>query len=171
MTDIGNIRSKNLIDIKLGSLNDKKDTQPQKPAQQSNTGSDLINKYLDNQAQINKPSVNKTEAINGVGSKPAGYKNNLRTMFRENKAVILAIVPRIFTAEDKNGNELIELNKGEKPGTFLSAIKRLDEVKAEGFNTFHILPIHPPGKNKAMGTAGSLYAPLKYIASSNTSTM
>ena len=163
MTDIGNIRSKNLIDIKLGSLNDKKDVQPQKPAQQSNTGSDLINKYLDNQAQINKPSVNKTEAINGVGSKPAGYKNNLRTMFRENKAVILAIVPRIFTAEDKNGNELIELNKGEKPGTFLSAIKRLDEVKAEGFNTFHILPIHPPGKNKAMGTAGSLYAPLKYI--------
>ncbi|MCR5265041.1 MAG: hypothetical protein K6E29_00425 [Cyanobacteria bacterium RUI128] len=163
MNDIGNIRSKNLIDLKLNSLNEKKDAEPKQPAQKADSGSDLINKYLDNQAQINKPSVGRTEGIDGVGARPANFKNNLRSMFRDNKAVILAIVPRIFTAEDKDGNEKIETKKGEKPGTFLSAINRLDEVKAQGFNTLHILPIHPPGKNKAMGTAGSLYAPLKYI--------
>lgn len=164
MTDIGKIKSKNLIDIKLDSVNSNR-KQDTNAAARTNVkeGSNLINRYLENQAQINKPSVNKAEAINDIGSKPANYKNNLRTMFRDNKAVILAIVPRIFTADDKDGNERVELNKGEKPGTFLSAINRLDEIKAEGFNTFHILPIHPPGKNKAMGTAGSLYAPLKYI--------
>ena len=164
MTDIGKIKSKNLIDIKLESVNSNR-KQDTNAAARTNVkeGSNLINRYLENQAQINKPSVNKAEAINDIGSKPANYKNNLRTMFRDNKAVILAIVPRIFTADDKDGDERVELNKGEKPGTFLSAINRLDEIKAEGFNTFHILPIHPPGKNKAMGTAGSLYAPLKYI--------
>ena len=164
MTDIGKIKSKNLIDIKLDSVNSNR-KQDTNAAARTNVkeGSNLINRYLENQAQINKPSVNKAEAINDIGSKPTNYKNNLRTMFRDNKAVILAIVPRIFTADDKDGNERVELNKGEKPGTFLSAINRLDEIKAEGFNTFHILPIHPPGKNKAMGTAGSLYAPLKYI--------
>ena len=35
----------------------------------------------------------------------------------------------------------------------------MDEVKEQGFNTLHILPIHPPGKQKAMGTAGSVYSP------------
>ena len=163
MTDITNIRKPNLIDLKLGSMGDKKTAEPQKPAISEKTGSDMINRYLENQAQINKPSVSKTPAINGVGSAPANYKNNLRTMFRNNEAVILAIVPRIFTAEDKTGDELIKAKDGEKPGTFLSAINRLDEIKAEGFNTFHILPIHPTGKMNAMGTAGSLYAPEKYI--------
>ena len=163
MADIGNIRNRNLIDLKLGTLNDKKQVEQPKQDAAPKSGSSLIDKYLDNQARINKPSVNKPTAVDGVGSTPDGYKNNLRTMFRDNKAVILAIVPRIFTAEDKNGDELIRIKDGEKPGTFLSAINRLDEIKAEGFNTFHILPIHPPGKTDAMGTAGSLYAPLKYI--------
>ena len=72
-------------------------------------------------------------------------------------APILAILPRTFTAEDKNGNEYIDGN--EKAGTFLSAISRLDEVKAQGFNTLHLLPINPPGKDNAMGTAGSVYTP------------
>lgn len=45
----------------------------------------------------------------------------------------------------------------------LSAISRLDELKADGINTIHILPIHPPGKKNAMGTAGSLYSPAKYV--------
>lgn len=162
MTDIGKIRNGNLIDLKLNSMNNKPVEQTSN-AQTVKGGSDLINRYLENQAQINRTAVNKTDAINGVGSAPANYKNNLRTLFRDNKAVILAIVPRNFTAQDKNGDELIKVNEGEKPGTFLSAIDRLDEVKAQGFNTFHILPIHPPGKTDAMGTAGSLYAPLKYI--------
>ena len=162
MTDI-KVRKPNLIDLKLGTTQDKKPTEQPKPAVVEKTGSDMINRYLENQAQINRPSVNRTSAVDGTGSQAVNYKNNLRTMFRDNKAVILAIVPRIFTAEDKTGDELIKAKDGEKPGTFLSAIKRLDEVKAEGFNTFHILPIHPTGKMNAMGTAGSLYAPLKYI--------
>ena len=46
----------------------------------------------------------------------------------------------------------------------MNAIDRLDEVKADGFNTLHILPINPPGQMKAMGTAGSLYAPKDILA-------
>jgi len=159
MTDL-NVNRKSLIDIKLEQLNgtDKK-TEPVKETPVcGKSSSDLINQYLENQAKINRPSV-----IDGNSTTVGSYKNNLRTMFRNNDAVILAIVPRIFTAEDKNGDEIIKAKDGEKPGTFLSAIKRLDEVKAQGFNTFHILPIHPPGKTHAMGTAGSLYAPEKYI--------
>ena len=164
MTDIKNIRANNLIDLKINSVKgEQKTDNGAKTNDYKKSNSDLINRYLENQARINKPSVSNTSSVDEVGSSPVNYKNNLRTMFRDNKAVILAIAPRIFTAEDKDGDERIELHKGEKPGTFLSAINRLDEIKAEGFNTFHILPIHPPGKTKAMGTAGSLYAPLKYI--------
>lgn len=164
MTDINLNSNKIINNLRIDSTTPAKNKQETPQIQQADrTHSDLINKYLDNQAQINKPSVNKTEKINDVGSAPANYKNNLRSMFRNNEAVILAIVPRTFTAVDKNGDELIKRKDGEKPGTFLSAINRLDEIKAEGFNTFHILPIHPTGKNHAMGTAGSLYAPEKYI--------
>jgi len=164
MTDLNNINSNNIMTSRMESMNSAKKIQEQAPAVQTEKSqSDLINKYLENQAQINKPSVSKTGKVDEIGSAPANYKNNLRSMFRNNQAVILAIVPRTFTAEDKNGDELIKRKDGEKPGTFLSAINRLDEIKAEGFNTFHILPIHPTGKTKAMGTAGSLYAPEKYI--------
>lgn len=161
MTDIHNI-GQNITNIRLNP-NPSTTMKKTSKVNYEQTQSDLINRYLENQAQINIPSVNKPEKVSGVGSEPVNYKNNLRTMFRNNQAVMLAIVPRTFTAEDKNGDELIKRSDGEKPGTFLSAINRLDEIKAEGFNTFHILPIHPTGKNKAMGTAGSLYAPLKYI--------
>ena len=101
-------------------------------------------------AMINAPIVKKSDA-----STPINYHNNLKTLFRTNQAKILAIVPRTFNAKDLNGNEYIDGN--EQHGTFLNAIERLDEVKAQGFNTLHILPIHEPGKMKAMGTAGSLY--------------
>lgn len=159
MTDL-NVGRKTLIDLKVEQINGtekKNDSVKETPAYEKSS-SDLINQYLENQAKINKPAV----VINN-GEPPVNYRNNLRSMFRDNKAVILAIVPRLFTAEDKNGDELIKAKDGEKPGTFLSAIDRLDEIKAQGFNTFHILPIHPPGKTHAMGTAGSLYAPEKYI--------
>ena len=116
------------------------------------TNSSLLNSYLNNMAMINAPVVTKTEA-----SEPINYHNDLKSLFRSNKAKILAIIPRTFNAKDTNGNEYIDGN--EKCGTFLNAIERLDEVKAEGFNTLHILPIHTPGKMKAMGTAGSLYSP------------
>lgn len=162
MTEI-NFKSHNLIKIALDSMAQSKKPEESKAPVVERTQSDLINRYLENQAQINKPTVTKVEKVDVASSAPINYKNNLRSMFQNNEAVMLAMVPRLFTAEDKNGDDLVKLKDGEKPGTFLSAINRLDEIKAEGFNTFHILPIHPPGKTNAMGTAGSLYAPLKYI--------
>lgn len=89
------------------------------------------------------------------------YKNDLRELFHNNNAKIYAMVPRTFNAKDKNGNGLID--NGEESGTFLNAIERLDELKSLGINTLHLLPIHPPGKKGAMGTAGSVYAPLSYL--------
>lgn len=116
------------------------------------SGSNLIQEFLENQAVINAPAVTPVQTV----AEP-NYKNNLRTLFTTNSAKILAILPRTFTAEDKNDNGYIDGK--EKAGTFLSAISRLDEVKAQGFNTLHVLPINPPGKDNAMGTAGSVYSP------------
>ena len=120
----------------------------------------LLERFLKSTAAINAPLVNKVEQP--VHQETKVYKNNLRTLFRNNEAKILAILPRIFNAKDMNGNEYIDGN--EQNGTFLNAIERLDEVKAQGFNTLHLLPIHPPGKIKAMGTAGSVYAPKDLLA-------
>lgn len=92
------------------------------------------------------------------------YKNNLRSMFQNNQVVIYAMVPRIFNAKDKNGNCLIEENLGEQKGTFLNMVERLDELKSYGINTLHWLPINPPGNIAAKGSAGSVYAPLDYLA-------
>lgn len=122
--------------------------------------SDVSAKYLENLALLNTPKVQKVE-LNS--DKQIPYKNNLKTMIQNNESVMLAIVPRTFTAQDINGDDKVTLSTGEKNGTFLSAISRLDELKADGINTIHILPIHPPGKKNAMGTAGSLYSPAKYV--------
>ena len=119
------------------------------------SSTNLLTQYLNNAASINKPAVTQVKPAEVEPVKP--YKNDLRTLFRNNDAKILAIVLRTFNAQDKNGNEYIDGN--ETCGTFLNAIKRLDEIKAQGFNTLHLLPISPPGKDNAMGTAGSVYAP------------
>lgn len=124
------------------------------------SSNDLLKNYLESTAVANSPIV---KVADKKLSEVAEYKNNLRTMIQNNKSVMLAIVPRTFTAEDLNGDEKISLQKGEKVGTFLSAISRLDELKEDGFNTIHILPIHPPGFKNAMGTAGSLYSPARFI--------
>lgn len=149
----------NLISQKLGAIKPlyfTNNSQTTSAPSTSLSGSNLISQYLNNVAMINAASVNKTEAVNkDIQEKP--YKNDLRTLFTTNSAKILAIIPRTFNAKDKNGNEFIDGN--EVHGTFLNAIDRLDEVKAEGFNTLHVLPINPPGKDNAMGTAGSVYAP------------
>lgn len=160
MTSINN--NNNIISTRLNQINNIQKVEPQVAEQKqvNKTDSGLINRYLENQAQINQPAVTK---VSGKGSAPVNYHNNLRTMFTNNEAVMLAIVPRTFNAVDKNNDELIKRKDGEKPSTFLDCIDRLDEVKAEGFNTLHILPIHPTGKSHAMGTAGSLYSPLKFI--------
>lgn len=149
----------NLISQKLGAIKPlyfTNNSQTTSAPSTSLSGSNLISQYLNNVAMINATSINKTEAVNNdIQEKP--YKNDLRTLFTTNSAKILAIIPRTFNAKDTNGNEFIDSN--EVHGTFLNAIDRLDEVKAEGFNTLHVLPINPPGKDNAMGTAGSVYAP------------
>ena len=131
-----------------------------KPETSSKKESGVTSGYLDNLARINAPAVQKVDANK---KEIKSYKNNLRTMVRNNQSVMMAIVPRSFTAQDLNGDDKVTLSTGEKNGTLLSAISRLDELKADGINTIHILPIHPTGKKNAMGTAGSLYSPAKYV--------
>lgn len=123
------------------------------PAVHVRTGAstNLLEKFMKTQAVYNAPMVSEV--------KP--YKNDLRSLLTSNEAKILAIIPRTFNAKDENGNEYIDGT--EENGTFLNAIERLDEIKAQGFNTLHILPIHPTGKMKAMGTAGSLYSPANFL--------
>ena len=87
---------------------------------------DLLNVYLQSVAIANAPAINKIDKQPVVETQ---YKNNLRTMIQNNESVMMAIIPRTFTAEDENGDEKISLTLGEKPGTFLSAINRLDEIK------------------------------------------
>lgn len=94
----------------------------------------------------------------GIPTFAGAWTNDLRDMFVTNRAVILAVNIRTFNAKDTNKNDIIEPELGETPGTFLNAIQRLDEIRAQGINTIHLLPITPVGKIKAIGTAGSLYA-------------
>lgn len=153
--------STNLISQRLNSLkiNNPQDTQLLPPEVSSynakTVSSNLLTNFLVNQSLINSAAVAKISEVKAEPVKP--YKNDLRTLFNTNSAKILAIIPRTFNAKDTNGNEYIERN--ETHGTFLNAIDRLDEIKSEGFNTLHVLPINPPGANNAMGTAGSVYAP------------
>ncbi len=153
--------STNLISQRLNSLkiNNKQDTPILSPAaccyDAKTASSNLLTNFLVNQSIINSAAVTRVSEVKAEPVKP--YKNDLRTLFNTNSAKILAIIPRTFNAKDTNGNEYIERN--ETHGTFLNAIDRLDEIKSEGFNTLHVLPINPPGANNAMGTAGSVYAP------------
>ena len=153
------INSTNLLTLKVNSI--KPEIVTTNPKQEvvieNKTNSGLLNAYLNNLALINTPVIKTTEITS-----PINYNNNLKTLFRTNQAKILAIIPRTFNAKDTNGNEYIDGN--EVNGTFLNAIERLDEIKEQGFNTFHVLPIHTPGKLKAMGTAGSLYSPLDLLS-------
>lgn len=156
------------------AVNADKNQPAQKSVPVPNDSENVLNKYLNNIALINtwhleeigkrdltKPLEELTEVqrleLEKQHEKLANYKNNFKSELQNGEAKILAIVPRSFSAEDYNGNDYIE--EGEEIGTFLKGIKRLDDIKAAGFNTLHILPIHPPGRLKAMGTAGSIYAP------------
>lgn len=112
-------------------------------------------------AVLAQNQIIKTQGVQNAAVNQQPYKNNLKDMLTHNKAQILAVIPRIMNARDKNGNGLIQI--GEVAGNLVNATERLDEIKNDGFNTLHMLPIHPPGKIKAMGTAGSLYAPMEFV--------
>ncbi len=152
--------STNLITQKLNSLRVSNHANSQKniPTKvEPSFGENLLTSYLNNQAVMNAPAIQKTTPVTEVKAPEKPYKNDLRDLFLTNNAKILAIIPRTFNAKDKDGNEIIQGN--EEHGTLKNAVDRLDEVKAEGFNTLHVLPINPPGTSNAMGTAGSVYAP------------
>lgn len=116
-------------------------------------GTNILEQFLQYQGVSAAVKVNPVNT-NQVHS---AYKNNLRTKFQNNDATIMGIIIRNFGAEDRTGNEL--LREGDIRGTFNNAVKRLDELKNLGINTLHVLPVNPPGKHNAMGTAGSVYAP------------
>ncbi len=131
----------------------------QQPAKAEALGTNILEKYLQNRGLIATPQV-KTPVANApisTGVKP----NNLRTMFKNNEAVIMGIIMRTFGAQDKSGDQL--LRGDDVKGNFNNAIGRLDELKNLGVNTLHVLPVNPPGKKNAMGTAGSLYAPEDFL--------
>ncbi len=86
------------------------------------------------------------------------WKNDLRSLFISNKAIIYALNIRSFGAKDLNGDDVIEVEYGDVTGTFLNAVPNLKKLTKLGINTVYLLPITKTGKLKAIGTAGSLYA-------------
>ncbi len=121
-------------------------------------GTNILERYLQSQstsAALQVAPVNNN-SVNG------DYKNNLRTKFKNNEAVIMGVIIRNMGAEDRSGNQL--LRDGDIRGNFNNAVKRLDELKKLGINTLHVLPVNPPGKENAMGTAGSVYAPADFLS-------
>ncbi len=141
--------------------NNNKTTNPVNN-QQIVTVSPLLLKTLANKKKLTPNIVSVSEiAPTEASRRVPGYKNDLRNMLTHNRANILAVIPRIMNAQDKDGNELIQGD--EQAGNLVNAVERLDEIKDLGFNTLHVLPIHPPGKTHAMGTAGSLYAPADFL--------
>lgn len=149
-----------IMPINFRAVAPQQQVETVKGQETQNIDSEISAKYLQNLALMNAASVKKVD-LNATKTEP--YQNNLRSMIQNNESVMMAIVPRTFTAEDLNGDDKVTLSTGEKNGTLLSAISRLDELKNDGINTIHILPIHPTGKKNAMGTAGSLYSPAKYV--------
>jgi len=115
-------------------------------------GTNILERYLFNQGVIASSKIN---SASNRSSSP--YKNNLRSKFQNNEAVIMGIIIRSFGAKNNKGNQL--LREGDIRGNFNNAAERLDEIKNLGINTLHVLPVNPPGKKNAFGTAGSLYAP------------
>lgn len=161
-----NIRPISPMLAKRAGIQQAKPQQEQKQPQVQNQTvvafSPLLAKTLLAQnKQILAPKATVAIQLTEAQKNVPGYKNELKDMLTHNKANIIAVIPRIMNAQDKDGNELIQGD--EKPGTFVNAVARLDEFSNLGFNTQHVLPVHPPGKSHAMGTAGSLYAPAKFV--------
>ena len=99
------ISSTNLLTIKSKQISHINFTNsavqfpaPEKP---QTTNSGLLNNYLNNMAMINAPAVQKVQKNENTA--PDNYHNNLKTLFRNNEAKILMIIPRTFNAKDENG--------------------------------------------------------------------
>lgn len=165
MLNVSNSLNLKLYNVQQGTEKNSFQVQSKPQNKVAFSGSNLLAQYLQNQATVNAPIVNQTTPVAPVeNKKPVKkmlYTNDLRTLFKNCDAKILAIIPRIFNAKDTNGNEYIDGK--EEHGTFKNAIERLDEVKEDGFNTLHVLPVNPPGTKQAMGTAGSVYSPLDLL--------
>ncbi len=165
MLNVSNSLNLKLYNVQQGTEKNSSQVQSRPQNKVAFSGSNLLAQYLQNQATVNAPIVNQTTPVAPVeNKKPVKkmlYTNDLRTLFKNCDAKILAIIPRIFNAKDENGNEYIDGK--EEHGTFKNAIERLDEVKEDGFNTLHVLPVNPPGTKQAMGTAGSVYSPLDLL--------
>ncbi|MCD7879012.1 MAG: hypothetical protein LUG16_03655 [Candidatus Gastranaerophilales bacterium] len=121
-------------------------------------GSNILEKFMQNQGLIAAPQV-KPVVLNDTA--PLDYKNDLRTKFQNNDIKLMGVIMRNLGAEDKEGDQLIRGN--DIKGNFNNAVKRLDEFKNLGINALHVLPVNPPGKQNAMGTAGSVYAPADFL--------
>ena len=164
MLNATNLLSLKLNNIQQMSVNNPSPTADKPVSVPGNKGA--LTNSLAGLATLNTLLVSKSEAPEKVETKKPVkkmlYTNDLRTLFKNCDAKILAIIPRIFNAKDKNGNEYIDGN--EEHGTFKNAIERLDELKEDGFNTIHVLPVNTPGTKQAMGTAGSVYSPLDLLA-------
>lgn len=132
-------------------------TQTSEQRQIQPIGTNILEKFLQNQSLIATPAVTSTSGNSNV----LNYKNTLKTKFKNNDAQILGIIMRNFGAKDLTGNQL--LRDGDIKGNFNNAVERLDEIKNLGINTLHVLPVNPPGKQNAMGTAGSVYAPSDFL--------
>ncbi len=144
----------------------------QKPAENNQTANNKTteqysyNPKVGQNVIIQNSQILKENKVNPVGFTQAqkrveGYQNDLRDSLTHNRSKILAVIPRIMNAQDTNGNELIQGD--EVHGNFINAVERLDDIKELGFDTLHMLPIHPTGKINAMGTAGSLYSPKDFL--------
>ena len=120
-------------------------------------GTNILERFLQNQGISAAAQVKPVSTQNTNGT----YHNNLRTRFKNNDARIMGIIMRNFGAKDNVGNQL--LREGDVRGNFNNAVSRLDEIKNLGINTLHVLPVNPPGKKNAMGTAGSAYAPADFL--------
>ncbi len=125
------------------------------------TSNDFISNYAKVLINRNYPNAS-VNAVSQKDDKPVVWNNTLKSKFLNNQVSLYAMIMRTFNAKDKDGNELID--EHEEIGTFRNAVERLDELKRLGINTLHVLPINPPGKIAAKGTAGSVYAPLDILA-------
>lgn len=122
----------------------------------------LAEKTLSNAESVRSSDVHQPKPIGPTtATKALQYPSQLKQLFQNNKAIVYALHLRSFGAKDKNGDGQITFDQSEN-GTFLSSITKLDELKALGVNTIHLLPINPPGHLKRLGEAGSVYAPKTY---------